>query len=71
MQWVSTKFPWIAIFVVFLCTPNKCLQNLENNFSTSIDSSFDSCQHISDISENNKIGLTRELNTSSSVLMDI
>ena len=57
--------PWIARFVVFLCTPSKCLQNLENNFSTSLDSSFDSCPHISD--ENSKIGFTRELNVSSSV----
>ena len=50
------------------CT-NTCLQNSENNLFTSVDSSFDSCSHISD--ENNKIGLTRELNVSSSVLMDM
>ena len=60
----------IAIFVALLCTPNKCLQNLENkNFSTSLDSCFDSCPHISD--GNSKIGLTRELNVSSKVLMDM
>ena len=69
MQWVSTKFPMDSYICCILCTPSKCLQNLENSFSTSLDSSFDSCPHISD--ENNKIGLTRELNTSSSVLMDI
>ena len=57
--------PWKARFVVFLCTPNKCLQNLENNFSTLLDAYFDSCSHISD--ENNKIGFTRELNVSISV----
>ena len=31
MQWVSTML-YNAISVVFLCTPNKCLQNLETFF---------------------------------------
>ena len=65
MQWVSTKFPMDSYICCILCTSNKRLQNLENNFSTSLDSSFDSCPHISD--ENSKIGLTKELNVSSTV----
>ena len=36
-----------------------------NYFSASLDSSSDSCPHISD--ENSKVGLTRELNVSGSV----
>ena len=57
MQWVSTKFPWIAIFIVFLSTSNKCLRNLESNFSHSLD-------HIDS-------SVRRELNVSSSGLMDM
>ena len=69
MEWVSTKFLLDSYICCIFCTPNKCLQNLENNFSASLDFSFDLCPHISD--ENSKIGLTRELNVSSSVLRDM
>ena len=55
--------------MVFLCTPNICLQNLLKRFSVAFVSGFSSWPHISD--ESSMIGFTRDVNVSRSVLVEI